>query len=124
MKKNLPKPGKSGEGKIDDKFCQLEAGFECWNRIKEMFFWDIEGKKMFSNDLPQQNIDYGDFNIIKEINNNKYHKISRMISKENFSYIDHNFKLLKNKTIQNTYVIILSSNNNIDITKILTYDFL
>ena len=86
--------------------------------------WDIEGKKMFSNDLPQQNIDYGDFNIIKEINNNKYHKISRMISKENFSYIDHNFKLLKNKTIQNTYVIILSSNDNIDTTKILAYDFL
>jgi hypothetical protein len=47
-----------------------------------------------------------------------------MISKENFSYIDHNFKLLKNKTIQNTYVIILSSNNNIDITKILTYDLI
>lgn len=36
-KKNLPKPGKSGEGKVDDKFCQLEADLKYWPQIKEAF---------------------------------------------------------------------------------------
>ena len=82
--------------------------------------WDKEGKKHFDNDLPQQNIDYGDFEIVKE---SKYHKITRMISKENFTYIDHNFKLFKNKTIQNTYVIILSTDNELDVGHLMGYDF-
>jgi hypothetical protein len=85
--------------------------------------WDKEGKKEFNNDLPQQNIDYGDFEIIKKIKDTKFHKITRMISKEHFTYIDHNFKLLKNKTIQNTYVIILSSDDNLDTSYLLAYDF-
>ena len=46
-----------------------------------------------------------------------------MVAKENFTYIDHNFKLSKNKTIQNTYVIILSTNKKLDTKKILDYDF-
>ena len=46
-----------------------------------------------------------------------------MIAKENFTYIDYNFKLSKNKTIQNTYVIILSINEKLDTKKILEYDF-
>lgn len=37
IKKRLPKPGKSGEAKIDDKFCQLEADLKYWNEIKEAF---------------------------------------------------------------------------------------
>jgi hypothetical protein len=37
MKKKLPKPGKSGEGKVDDKFCTLEADLKCWTQIKEAF---------------------------------------------------------------------------------------
>ena len=37
MKKKLPKPGKSGEGKVDDKFCQLEADLKYWPQIKEDF---------------------------------------------------------------------------------------
>jgi hypothetical protein len=41
--------------------------------------WDKEGKKEFNNDLPQQNIDYGDFTIIKKIKDTKFHKITRMI---------------------------------------------
>ena len=41
MKKKLPKPGKGGEGKVDDKFCQLEADIRYWGKIKEAFFWDI-----------------------------------------------------------------------------------
>lgn len=36
IKKKLPKPGKS-EGKIDDKFCQLEADLIYWDKIKEAF---------------------------------------------------------------------------------------
>ncbi len=37
IKKKLPKPGKSGEKKIDDKFCQLEADLRYWPQIKEAF---------------------------------------------------------------------------------------
>ena len=37
MKKKLPKPGKSGEGKVDDKFCQLETDLKFWPQIKEAF---------------------------------------------------------------------------------------
>ena len=37
MKKKLPKPGKSGELKIDDKFCILEADLRYWDKIKDFF---------------------------------------------------------------------------------------
>jgi hypothetical protein len=89
--------------------------------------WDNEGKKAmkeeFNNELPQQNIDYGDFEIINVVKNSVYHKITRMISKENFTYIDHNYKLFKNKTIQNTYVIIISNKTDFDTSHLLSYDF-
>jgi len=89
--------------------------------------WDNEGKKLmkeeFNNDLPQQNIDYGDFEIISTVKNSVYHKITRMIPKEKFTYIDHNHLLVKNKTIQNTYVIVISTNDNFDPSFILSYDF-
>lgn len=89
--------------------------------------WDEEGKKVmkqtFNNDLPQQNIDYGDFDIIGKVKSSEFHKITRMIPKENFTYIDHNFKLFKNKTIQNTYVIIISSKEDLDTKVLMTYDF-
>jgi len=41
IKKRLPKPSKSGAGKVDDKFCQLEASLKYWPKIKEAFFWDV-----------------------------------------------------------------------------------
>lgn len=89
--------------------------------------WDNEGKKLmkeeFNNDLPQQNIDYGDFEIISTVKNSVYHKVTRMIPKEKFTYIDHNHMLIKNKTIQNTYVIIVSTNKEFDSSFILSYDF-
>jgi len=89
--------------------------------------WDEEGKKImkdtFNNELPQQNIDYGDFEIINKIKKSEFHKITRMIAKENFTYIDHNFKLFKNKTIQNTYVIILSTKNELNSNILMDYDF-
>lgn len=37
MKKKLPKPGKSGDNKADDKFCQLETDLKFWQPIKEAF---------------------------------------------------------------------------------------
>jgi hypothetical protein len=88
--------------------------------------WDLEGrmimKKEYNNELEKQNIDYGEFPIIGIIKQSEYFRSIRMIPKEKFTYIDHNFELYKNKTIQNTYVIILS-NNNIDVTKFNDYSF-
>jgi hypothetical protein len=37
MKKKLPKPGKSSEKKVDDKFCQIEADLKYWPQVKEAF---------------------------------------------------------------------------------------
>ncbi|MFA5173766.1 MAG: hypothetical protein WC438_01140 [Candidatus Pacearchaeota archaeon] len=37
IKKKLPKPGKSAEAKIDDKFCVLEADLRYWDKIKHAF---------------------------------------------------------------------------------------
>ena len=88
--------------------------------------WDLEGrakmKELYNNDLEQQNIDYGEFPIIATIKQSEYFKAMIMVPKEKFTYVDHNFGLYKNKTIQNTYVIILS-NQNIDSNKLLAYDF-
>lgn len=36
-KKKLPKPGKSGEIKIDDKFCILELDINYWPKLKDFF---------------------------------------------------------------------------------------
>jgi hypothetical protein len=45
IKKALPKPGKE-ESKVDDKFCALDLDEKYWERVKEVFFWDVpEGKK-------------------------------------------------------------------------------
>ncbi|MBU1136430.1 MAG: hypothetical protein ABIG37_03270 [Nanoarchaeota archaeon] len=45
IKKKIPKPGKSGEKKTDDKFCQLEANLKYFSQIKEAFFWDVQDCK-------------------------------------------------------------------------------
>ena len=47
--------------------------------------------------------------IIKTIKKSKYFQGLRMISKNDFTYIDYNFHLFKNTTIQNTYLIVLSN---------------
>jgi hypothetical protein len=83
--------------------------------------WDKEGQEI----LNQQNkIDYGDFEIIKEIKDSAYFIGLRLILKDEFTYLDHNFKLYKNKTIQNTYIIMLSTDPSIDFSKILNYKFM
>ncbi len=46
IKEKLPKPGKS-EGKIDDKFCQMELDEKYYKSAKDDFFWDLpDGKKI------------------------------------------------------------------------------
>jgi hypothetical protein len=45
MKKRLPKPGKSGEAKIDDRFCILEADIKFWPQIRDFFMLPDCNKK-------------------------------------------------------------------------------
>jgi hypothetical protein len=82
--------------------------------------WDKEGQEILNH---QNKIDYGDFEIIKEIKESEYFIGLRLITKDNFTYLDHNFKLYKNKTIQNTYIIMLSNNKLINFNKIKEYNF-
>ena len=44
VKKSFPKPGKNA-AKIDDKFCMLELDLKFWEKVKEVFFSDIEDCK-------------------------------------------------------------------------------
>ena len=77
--------------------------------------WDNEGKQiMFNNNMENNNniIKYNDFEIMNVIKTSLYFKGLRMISKDEFTYMDHNFYLFKNKTIQNTYIIIMSNYDN------------
>ncbi len=83
--------------------------------------WDNHGKELIEPNY-KKTIDYGDFEIMNEIKTSKFFKDIRMISKNDFTYIDYNFDLLKNKTIQNTYVIILA-NYDFDVNNIHNYDF-
>jgi hypothetical protein len=88
--------------------------------------WDNEGKQiMLDNNMENNNniIKYNDFEIMTTIRQSKYFKGLRMISKDNFTYMDHNFYLFKNKTIQNTYVIIMSNFDNNFIDIINKYNF-
>lgn len=66
IKSKLPKPGK-GEGKVDEKFCQLELDEKYYRAIKEDFFWDLPECKKVSvehifaiNDIviPKDETDY------------------------------------------------------------------
>lgn len=85
--------------------------------------WDIEGKKQME-EINNSNINYGEFEIINIIKKNKYFRGLRMVSKKYFTYLDHNFKLYKDVTIQNTYVIVLSTDKyNNFIKKINNYNF-
>ena len=88
--------------------------------------WDIEGKnkmKELNSENNNNKINYKDMNIIKVIKKSKYFQGLRMISKNDFTYIDYNFHLFKNTTIQNTYLIVLSNFKNNYISKINEYDF-
>jgi hypothetical protein len=88
--------------------------------------WDSIGqeymKNEYNNNFEKQTINYGEFEIMEEIRDSKYFKGLRMIPKEKFTYVDHNFELYKNKTIQNTYVIFIS-NQDISLESFNNYDF-
>ena len=104
----------------------LEKSKENLTFIITIPIWDNVGrhimKELYNNELEKQNIDYGDFEIIYKIKDSQYYRTMRMIQKEKFTYIDHNFDLYKNKTIQNTYVFILS-NQDIKEKPLEEYDF-
>jgi phosphorylated CTD-interacting factor 1 len=89
--------------------------------IMTLPIWDKGGQQIINQ---HSKIDYGDFEIIQEVKDSKYLIGIRLILKEDFTYLDHNFKLYKNKTIQNTYVIMLSTDKNIDFSKINSYKFM
>jgi hypothetical protein len=77
--------------------------------------WDNEGKQiMMDNNMENNNniIKYNDFEIMDVIKKSPFFRGLRMISKDDFTYMDHNFYLFKNKTIQNTYIIIMSNYEN------------
>ena len=88
--------------------------------------WDTEGRKimkdLYNNELEKQNIDYGDLEIMTTIRQSPFLKKIKMIPKEKFTYIDHNFNLYKNRTIQNTYIIVLSNTMN-DFNQIDSYNY-
>ena len=101
------------------------------NTIDELTFiitipiWDIEGKEYMATNLTENNnniIKYDDFNIISVIKQSTYFKGLKMISKDKFTYFDHNFYLFKNESIQNTYIILMS-NQPINIDIINCYNF-
>ena len=78
--------------------------------------WDEEGKLIMETDFnskPGKNmsIEYGEYNTIKILNKSKYLKLKKMIPKYNFSYLDYFNMVYKDKTIQNTYVILLSNSH-------------
>jgi hypothetical protein len=88
--------------------------------------WDIDGKnkmKELNSENNNNKINYDDMVIIKKIKKSPFFRGLRMISKNDFTYIDYNFYLFKNTTIQNTYIIILSNFENNYIDKINNYDF-
>ena len=111
---------------INKLFGFLSNSVEPLTFIITIPIWDNIGrnymKEHYANELGKQNIDYGDFPIVNGVRESKYFRGLRMIPKEKFTYVDHNFELYKNKTIQNTYVIILS-NCEQNVGNLNLYDF-
>lgn len=88
--------------------------------------WDNIGKKTMEEMNMENNnntIEYDDFEIMNIIRDSKHFRGLRMISKNNFTYMDHNFYLFKNKTIQNTYVLVMSNRECNYIDTINKYNF-
>ena len=89
--------------------------------------WDNLGRKIMKYTYPEKTrlpvIEYDDFTSINDIFSSKFFKAKLMVSKNKFTYLDHNFHLYKNVTIQNTYILVLS-NTDKDFQNILnTYSF-
>ena len=89
--------------------------------------WDKIGRKIMKYSYPEKSktptIEYDDFEGIQELFKSEYFKAKLMIPKDKFTYLDHNFHLYKNVTIQHTYILVLS-NSDIDFkTKLESYIF-
>lgn len=74
IKKKLPKPGKD-EGKIDDKFCQMEISSNYFDKVKSDFFWDVGACKKVKAvhdfiitgiEIPSELKDSKDFALVRE----------------------------------------------------------
>lgn len=82
--------------------------------------WDAIGKK----EIGFKTIQYSEFNAMKVIRKSPFLRKIKMISKNDFTYKDHNFHLYKNTTIQNTYVIIMSTESlEKQLPKLDIYDY-
>ena len=79
--------------------------------------WDKLGKKIMKYSHPEKNnlpiIEYEDFTSINTILKSNFFKAKLMVPKDKFTYLDHNFHLYKNVTIQHTYILVVS-NEKID----------
>jgi hypothetical protein len=97
------------------------------NFIITIPIWDKEGKKIIKEKYGYNTkieIDYGNFNIMNKIKESEFFSGLRMVYKDNFTYLDHKCNIYKDVTIQNTYVIVLSTNKeNNYIEKINQYNF-
>lgn len=89
--------------------------------------WDKLGKKIMKYNYPEKSdkptITYDEFTSINNILDSKFFKAKLMISKDNFTYLDHNFHLFKNVTIQHTYILVLSNVNINFQEKLNSYEF-
>lgn len=89
---------------INKIFYHLENSKEDLTFIITIPVWDTIGKKLFGIEDK-----YSDLPIINKIRESKFLVKIEPIDKKNFDYHDYIFNLVKNVTIQNTYVIILSN---------------
>lgn len=75
--------------------------------------WDNLGKKIMKYSYPEKKnlpiIEYDDFNSIDKIFKSKFFRAKLMVPKNKFTYLDHNFHLYKNVTIQHTYILVIST---------------
>ncbi len=82
-KKKLPKPGKSGELKIDDKFCIIEADLRYWDKLKEFFMLPECKKAKISHTYVIEDViidkDEKDFEKMRESARKKGKIIRKMI---------------------------------------------
>jgi hypothetical protein len=89
--------------------------------------WDKLGRKLMKYNYPEKTktpeIEYDDFEGIQEIFESKYFRAKLMIPKNQFTYLDHNFHLYKNVTIQHTYILVLSNTNQNFQEKLDSYIF-
>jgi hypothetical protein len=118
-----------GVNKIIKHLDYAEANNNPLGFIITIPIWDKEGKSIMENEFnskPGKNmsIEYGEYNTINILNKSPYMKMKKMIPKYNFSYLDYFNMVYKDKTIQNTYVILLTNSHiDLDVNVLLNINF-